>query len=219
MDDDDNIPNIDDEYANHIQFKVLVVGDPNVGKTAIVGRYSQGIFSNTYKSTIGADFALKRIRWNDKTEITLQFWDLCGQERFGTQVTAYFRGAKGVIYVYSLEDERSKSAVNKWKDSVDSKASENGTDCNIPSIVLANKVDLLDEVPKQDEIDEYWRTRDHKGGFISSAAKNIGLDEALKLLIMHMIENNKNKLSEDAIVTEIVDLTCKVDEKSQKCWC
>lgn len=36
-------------------FKVLVVGDPAVGKTSLVQRYSQDSFCKHYKSTVGGE--------------------------------------------------------------------------------------------------------------------------------------------------------------------
>ena len=65
-------------------FKVLVIGDIGVGKTSLIKRYVHHIFGQTYKPTIGVDFALKVINWDPETLIRLQLWDIAGQERFGT---------------------------------------------------------------------------------------------------------------------------------------
>ena len=53
------------------------------GKTSLVRKFVHNTFTNNYKSTIGVDFALKLIKWDDKTSIRLQLWDIAGQERFG----------------------------------------------------------------------------------------------------------------------------------------
>ena len=45
-------------------FKVIVVGEPGVGKSCAIRRYVHGIFSLKYKATIGVDFANKIIEWD-----------------------------------------------------------------------------------------------------------------------------------------------------------
>ncbi|KAH9375923.1 hypothetical protein HPB48_012563 [Haemaphysalis longicornis] len=55
-------------------FKVLVIGDFGVGKTSLIRRYTEGVFNPAYKITIGVDFSLKHLVWNNKKHITLQLW-------------------------------------------------------------------------------------------------------------------------------------------------
>ena len=119
-------------------FKILVVGDVAVGKTSFVKRYVNGIYSNNYKSTIGVDFAVKSLKWDDNTNITLHFWDLAGQERFGTQVKTYFRHAKGCICIYDITNLASKQHIGKWKGLVEDHAG-----LATPCILLINKIDLI----------------------------------------------------------------------------
>ncbi|XP_022245108.1 ras-related protein Rab-8A-like isoform X2 [Limulus polyphemus] len=73
-------------------YKMLVLGDSNVGKTCIVNRFCDEKFYDTYISTIGIDFKQKIINL-DGMPVKLQIWDTAGQERFRTLTTAYYRGA------------------------------------------------------------------------------------------------------------------------------
>jgi Ras-related protein Rab-32 len=52
-----------------------------VGKTSLIKRYCEGYFTPNYKLTIGVDFAVKSLDWDDNTKITLQLWDVAGHER------------------------------------------------------------------------------------------------------------------------------------------
>ncbi|GFO00851.1 ras-related protein rab-32 [Plakobranchus ocellatus] len=55
-------------------YKVLVIGEFGVGKTSLIRRYTEGYFSPNYKLTIGVDFALKSLEWDNNTKINLQLW-------------------------------------------------------------------------------------------------------------------------------------------------
>ncbi|CAK6974831.1 Ras-related protein [Scomber scombrus] len=59
--------------------KVLVIGDLGVGKTSIIKRCVHQVFSQHYRATIGVDFALKVINWDQTTVVRLQLWDIAGE--------------------------------------------------------------------------------------------------------------------------------------------
>jgi Ras-related protein Rab-7L1 len=60
-------------------FKVIIIGDPTVGKTSFVQRYVQDSFKRDYKGTVGVDFALKIIKWSENQTVKLQLWDIAGK--------------------------------------------------------------------------------------------------------------------------------------------
>ena len=74
-------------------FKVLVIGDLGVGKTSIIKRYVHQIFSQHYRATIGVDFALKVLQWDNDTVIRLQLWDIAGLYRCELQHLTYYMSA------------------------------------------------------------------------------------------------------------------------------
>lgn len=47
-------------------FKIILLGEVNVGKTSIVRRFQDGRFEGTYKATIGVDFAIRTLDINNK---------------------------------------------------------------------------------------------------------------------------------------------------------
>jgi GTPase SAR1 family protein len=91
-------------------FKVVVLGEGAVGKTAIVTRFSHGFFRTDYKTTIGSQFAVKNITVTrtDGSEVTvkLQIWDVAGQSRFQILRPMYYRGSSGGILVYDVTRRR-----------------------------------------------------------------------------------------------------------------
>lgn len=65
-------------------YKILVIGDLGVGKTSIIKRYVHHNFSPNYRATIGVDFALKVLNWEQET-VRLQLWDIAGTDRQALQ--------------------------------------------------------------------------------------------------------------------------------------
>ncbi|XP_010777818.1 ras-related protein Rab-38-like [Notothenia coriiceps] len=120
-------------------FKILVIGDLGVGKTSIIKRYVHQNFSPNYRATIGVDFALKVLNWDQET-VRLQLWDIAGQERFGNMTRVYYREAMGAFIVFDVTRPASFEAITKWKEDLDSKLSlANGK--HVATVLLANKCD------------------------------------------------------------------------------
>lgn len=69
-------------HKEHL-YKILVIGDLGVGKTSIIKRYVHQNFSPNYRATIGVDFALKVLTWEQET-VRLQLWDIAGTRRSKT---------------------------------------------------------------------------------------------------------------------------------------
>jgi len=116
--------------------KLLIVGNSSVGKSCILSRYCNDIFNNTFISTIGIDFNIKRIKVNNKN-IKLQLWDTAGQERFKSITVGYFRGSQGALVVYDVSDRKSFENVVNWiKD-----LKEHGNK-SMDLFLIANKIDL-----------------------------------------------------------------------------
>lgn len=189
---------------NELLYKILVVGDIGVGKTSLIKRYVHGIFSIHYKSTIGVDFALKVIHWNDNTNIRLQLWDIAGQERFSNMTRVYYKEAVGAFVVYDITRQNTFEAVKKWKSDLDNKVKLNGGDECIPVVLLANKIDLINSSDDEDgyerwedtkkDLDKYCEENGFIGWFETSAKDNINLEKASSKLISEILEKTKEDL-------------------------
>ncbi len=91
------------EEGEEYLFKIVVVGNSNVGKTNIISRYTTDEFSEDTQNTIGVDFKVYQTDFDEK-EITIQFWDTAGQEKFRAMTTAYYKNSHGAIIVYDITD-------------------------------------------------------------------------------------------------------------------
>lgn len=125
--------------ATKYMFKIITVGDGMVGKTSLILRFTEDSFRETYKKTIGADFAIKNVDI-DGILAKLQIWDLGGQDTFKDLRKIFYPGARGVIYVFDVTNRPSFENIRNWSKDIDSVVGD------IPGILVANKVDLEREV-------------------------------------------------------------------------
>ncbi|KAH0792161.1 Ras-related protein RABD1 [Histomonas meleagridis] len=120
-------------------FKVLIIGNSGVGKSCLLLRFAEDMFSDNYISTIGVDFKIKKIELEGKS-IKLQIWDTAGQERFRTITKSYYRGSNGIVVVYDITDRESFEQVSHWMTEIDSHASS-----DVCRLLVGNKCDLDDK--------------------------------------------------------------------------
>merc|ERR1719336_2431850 len=122
--------------------KVIILGDPGVGKTSIANRFVNDRFMSQYKATIGADIFAKELVIGD-TEIFMQIWDTAGQERFQSLGPGYFRGADACILVYDTTSAKSFESLGSWCSEFIRNAGLSPQQTTVfPFIVVGNKVDL-----------------------------------------------------------------------------
>lgn len=86
--------------------KSIIIGDSGVGKTNIALRFTEDNYKNCHIATIGVDFKVKNLNI-DNTKIKLQVWDTAGSCKFRNITRAYFKGAMGAFFVYSIDDRNS----------------------------------------------------------------------------------------------------------------
>lgn len=128
----------DGQKAYNTTYKVLIIGDTSVGKTALLNRFSDGSFHPSLVSTVGIDNKNKVISLEDE-DIKLQIWDTAGQERFRTLTNAYFRGADGALLLYDISKRETYLNVADWMESVHTHAT------GIQVVIVGHKCDLEDQ--------------------------------------------------------------------------
>ena len=129
---------------NKFTLKIIIIGEPAVGKTSLVKKFVTGQFTKDYRSSIGTNIFTKKILLKKKTEVTLQLWDIAGQERWVNIRRPYYAGAKGVIIVGDLTRNNTFDQIEKfWVPDLTQDYSL------IPIILLANKSDLSNKIEKQ----------------------------------------------------------------------
>jgi small GTP-binding protein len=78
--------------------KVCMIGSFAVGKTSLVRKSVHGMFSETYKTTVGVKVDNKLLRMGDR-EVTLVLWDLYGEDKFQSLLRSHLSGTFGYLLV------------------------------------------------------------------------------------------------------------------------
>ncbi len=125
-------------------FKIIVIGDPAVGKSSLLKNFSAEKFQFEYIPTVGVNITKEKVMVNndmgEETEVSLMIWDIAGQPQFYMLHRPYFNGADGMILVYDVTRSSSFSNVNNWY----STSVKHGLS-GVPRILIGNKIDLKDE--------------------------------------------------------------------------
>merc|ERR1712166_107828 len=177
--------------------KILVVGGSAVGKTQLVTRYTEDAFTDSGHATIGVDFKIKKteIQSGDfkGTKLKLQIWDTAGQERFRNVNSSYYRGAHGMLVVYSVTDEDSFKKCDEWVQELQKHA---GNGCLF--MFIGNKIDLEGERKVSSEDAQSYASKYQKTLIETSAKANTNVEQAFETLAEQVLCKRKAELERSA---------------------
>ena len=132
--------------------KILLLGDPAVGKTSLVRRFVIDRFSDRYIITIGTKTSRKLMEFQFpdqdlRVKLQLYIWDVFGQQGMPRAYSIYFKGADAAILVCDLTRPFTVAALETWGSTLRSLCGPT------PCVVACNKVDLVAEnAATQEEI-------------------------------------------------------------------
>jgi small GTP-binding protein len=120
-----------------IQKKICMLGGFSVGKTTLVKRFVDSVFSENYLTTVGVKIDKKVVALPDKT-VNLILWDMAGEDDVATVRMSYLRGMAGYLVVADGTRPSTLDVALSLRERVEA---ELGV---IPFTLLINKHDLLD---------------------------------------------------------------------------
>lgn len=134
--------------------KLVVIGDTGVGKSAMLLRFSTGLFEQKLPATIGVDFHTKKMRVNNQT-VKLTIWDTAGQERFRALTSSYYRNCNGIVLVYDVSSKESFDHLHEWMNEIDTHTLRQ----RVCILLVGNKTDLQDRQISVEEARAYAQTQ------------------------------------------------------------
>lgn len=118
--------------------KICMMGAPGVGKTSLVRRYVESIFSDKYLSTVGVKIDRKVVTVGDH-EVSLLLWDLQGEERYQWVRLQYLKGAAGFILVVDGTRPKTLEVAMGLQENAEMRVGQ------VPFVLLLNKADIKNE--------------------------------------------------------------------------
>ena len=146
---------------NYKEYKIILIGNSAVGKTAFFKKITKGFFSDKNISTIGIDkctLYFKDVEVNlkgnnKKEEFNIILFDTAGQERYRALAKNYFTSTDIVMLIYDITEKKTFDDIEKWLDDIKDKLSDWKTG-HYTIILLGNKLDLADGENGKREVKE-----------------------------------------------------------------
>ena len=164
-------------------FKILLLGDSEVGKSCFLMRYSENVFIENYITTIGLDYKLKTVKLDTGKTIKVQLWDTAGQDKYRTIAKNYYKGSHGILLLYDITKQSSFDNIREWVRDIKEEVNEKAI-----LFLIGNKIDMEDQrkIPKEKGVE---LAEEFKIPFFEASAKSgENVDEVFKALYNKICE-------------------------------
>jgi small GTP-binding protein len=121
-----------------LQKKICMLGSFSVGKTSLVKRFVESIFSDRYLTSVGVKIDKKVISAGGE-DVTLMLWDLYGEDEYQKIRMSYLRGSHG----YLLVADGTRAETLDVALAIQQEAEKNFGP--LPFVIALNKTDLAGE--------------------------------------------------------------------------
>ena len=164
-------------------YKILLLGDSEVGKSCFLMRYADNVFVENYITTIGLDYKLKYIQLDSGQVIKVQLWDTAGQDRYRTIAKNYYKGSHGILLLYDVTKSSSFENIREWIKDIRDEVYEKAI-----IFLIGNKIDKKDQIKIKTEEGEKLAEEFNIPFFEASAKSGENVDEIFKALYKKISE-------------------------------
>ena len=189
------------------EYKIILVGDPGVGKTSIMTKFVSNEFQNTYLSTIGVEFKSKEIHINNNTCARLKIWDTCGQEKFRAITRQYFKNSEGVFVVFDLTNKETTKKLDIWMKDI-----KDNIDNDYFIFLIGNKSDIKDRDLTIAEEAKQFAINKKINYYEVSAKTGSGIYNIFEKMASKLINKKKIEKSKEEINTDKIDIENKINK-------
>ncbi|MHA1884465.1 MAG: Rab family GTPase [Promethearchaeota archaeon] len=174
------------------KFKICLLGEGSVGKTALLHRFIENKFHGDYKSTLGVNILQKHLEI-DGNSVSTNIWDFGGQEAFKRLRKLYLGGSKGALVIFDLTNKESFEKLGSWiKDFRGERAEK-------PFYLIGNKNDLKDQIVVTEE-EAKLLAKEHGVNLIITSAKT---GENVEQAFINLTKNVLEVYLKDVAIAEL----------------
>ena len=166
-------------------FEILILGDSDSGKTAILKRYVEDKFDKHHLTSIGVDYRIKNIKIDDKN-IKLKILDTAGQERYRNITSQTYKNKDGIALIFDISDEYSFNIIIDWIEQI-----RDINEDEISLVLIGNKRSLENERVIEKEKGEEMAEKYGTKYFEVSALTGEGINEAFEYLAKLILKMKK----------------------------
>ena len=196
------------EEDQSTKYNIILLGDPDVGKTSIFNRLSKDKFSETYSTTVGCDMTTYYIKYKNK-KYQLIFRDTSGQERFKAVTKNFLRNIDGVLFIFDITNKESFEGLKSWYDLFKEQNEK------VVGLLIGNKCDNERKVDEE-EAKKFARDYGLKKYFETSAK----LDKKIKKAIAYLLEEIiKSKQVDNDLSFNEISIQAVKGKGKNKCEC
>jgi len=164
------------------RLKIIIIGEPGVGKTSLVKKFVSGQFSKDYRASIGTNIFIKNLNLNKDKSVSVYIWDIAGQERWVNMRRLYYRGAHGALIVGDLTRKNTFDQIQQfWNPDLLNYCT------NIPKILIANKNDLNNKIDEK-EINGIGKAIEAKIILFTSAKNGENVEKSFELISSYALK-------------------------------
>ena len=196
-------------------FKVVTIGDANVGKSAIGKQLAEGTFSEIRASTIGIDIFTWTFVSESMRTVRLQVWDTAGQERYNSLIPSYLRLVDVILLVFDITSRKSFNNIRDWAN-LATKSTQNST---VLWFLVGNKIDL--EHKREVETDEAAELAIELGAIYheTTAKDNESIVQLFTVAIEHLPPKSQAMPERNDTVTTNTEPKNETQHKKIICGC